>query len=93
MPPLLLEASSEGPGAEAAEEALHAVCGAVGEEGVYLLLAQLEKALEDPSRRVAAAGCIRHFCEASRLDFQEHVPSLITVRLSILVLRSPPRLD
>ena len=54
---------------------------AVGEEGVYLLIGQLEKGLEDPARRLAAANSIKAFCESTRLDFQEHVSSLITVGL------------
>lgn len=82
MPPLLLVASNpESSDAErlASEEALRNVAGAIGEEGVYLLIGELEKALEDPLRRVAAANCLKKFCETSKLDFQEHVSSLITV--------------
>ena len=66
---------------QAAEEALRKVAGAVAEEGVYLLVAQLDKGLEDPSRRLASANLIKFFCQTSKLDFQEHVPALITVRL------------
>lgn len=82
LPPLLLAASSkESSPAEvqAASSALAKVAGVVGEEGMYLLIGELEKALEDPSRRLAAADCLKVFCGSSRLDFQEHVPSLITV--------------
>lgn len=83
MPPLLLEASRPDgpePRPKAASDALHQVSAAVAEEGVYLLIGQLEKGLEDPSRRLASANTIKYFCESSKLDFQEHVPSLITVR-------------
>ena len=82
MPPLLLEASAgspEEPRPRAAAEALRQICAAVAEEGIYLLVGQLDKGLEDKSRRLAAARCIRAFCETTRLDFQEHVPGLITV--------------
>jgi hypothetical protein len=83
MPPLLLEASrpeTSSPECKAAEEALKKVSAAVGEEGVYLLIGQLEKGLEDPAKRLAAANSIKVFCESTRLDYQEHVSSLITVR-------------
>lgn len=82
MPPLLLEASASdeaSPARTAAVEALTKISNAVGEEGVYLLVGQLEKGLEDPSRRLAAANTVKLFCETSKLDFQEHVSSLITV--------------
>jgi hypothetical protein len=42
--------------------------------------AQLEKGLEDASRRRAAAAAVAFFCGSTRLDFQEHVPGLLTVR-------------
>lgn len=82
LPPLLLSASTKEAGSKeqvAAEDALNKVAGAVGEEGIYLLIGELEKALEDPSRRVAAADCLKGFCQTTKLDFQEHVQSLITV--------------
>lgn len=40
---------------------------------------QLEKALEESTRRRAAAETIAHYCSTSKHDFQEHVPSLLTV--------------
>ncbi len=42
---------------------------------------QLEKALEEPTRRRAAAETIAHYCTTSKHDFQEHVPSLLMVSL------------
>lgn len=57
------------------------VATAVAEDGVYLLMGQVERGLEEPSRRRGAAGVVTHFCRSSRLDFQEHVPQLISVRL------------
>ncbi len=55
------------------------VAGSVGEDALYLLFAELEKGLEDPVRRPAAAAVLTHFCATSKLDYQEHVPSLLTV--------------
>ena len=43
---------------------------------------QLEKGLEDPSKRQASAETIRYYCSNSRHDFQEHVPGLLTVCIS-----------
>ena len=48
---------------------------------MHVLALQFEKALEDPSRRRAAAESVSHFCATTRHDFQEHVPSLLTVRV------------
>lgn len=80
MPPLLRAASSDTTQEyQAADLALKKISGAVGEEGVYLLIGQLEKSLEDPVRRLASANCIAYFCETTKHDFQEHIPGLITV--------------
>ena len=46
---------------------------------------QLEKGLEDTARRRAAAHAITIFCTSTRLDFQEHVPSLLTVSPSLRI--------
>ena len=40
---------------------------------------QLEKGLEDPSKRLAAAETIHYYCSNPKHDFQEHVPGLLTV--------------
>ena len=49
------------------------------EDGLYLLVSEVCKGLEDPARRKGAAAAAAAFCRATRLDFQEHVPALITV--------------
>ena len=43
---------------------------------------QLEKGLEDPSKRQASAETIHYYCSTSKHDFQEHVPGLLTVHIS-----------
>ena len=67
------------------------VAEAVAEDGIYLLMGQLGRGLEEPTRRSGAAAVTTHFCKTSRLDFQEHVPQLLAVRLltscSLLVQR------
>ena len=57
------------------------VAAAVSEDALYLLFAELEKGLEEPTRRSAAAVVLTNFCANSKLDYQEHVPSLLTVCL------------
>ena len=59
------------------------------EDGLYLLVGEVVKGLEDPARRKGAAAAITVFCRGSRLDFQEHVPTLITVCMASRVA-SPP---
>ena len=55
------------------------VAAAVSEDALYLLFAELEKGLEEPMRRPAAAVVLAQYCASSKLDYQEHVPSLLTV--------------
>ena len=82
MPPLLTLASkaeAAGPVVAAANKAVSKISSAVTEEGVYLLIAELDKGLEEPTRRLAAAEATTQFCKTTKLDFQEHVGTLITV--------------
>lgn len=51
----------------------------MSEDSLYLLFAELEKGLEEPTRRSAAALVLTNFCANSKLDYQEHVSSLLTV--------------
>lgn len=57
------------------------------EDGLYLLMQELQRGLEEPGRRRGAATVVALFCKSSKLDFQEHVPSLIGVRALGLRLR------
>ena len=58
----------------------------MSEDALYLLFAELEKGLEEPTRRSAAAVVLTNFCANSKLDYQEHVPSLLTVCLHLTKL-------
>lgn len=100
MPPLLTLASKHpdvSPQAAAAHKAVAAVSLAVQEEGLYLLMQELQRSLEEPARRRGAATAVTLFCKTSKLDYQEHVPTLITVRALITPLAAllhcmpPPR--
>ena len=42
----------------------------------YLLGVQ---ALEEPSRRRGAADAVALFCSGAKFDFEEHIPTFITV--------------
>ncbi|KAL6771130.1 hypothetical protein ACKKBF_B34035 [Auxenochlorella protothecoides x Auxenochlorella symbiontica] len=79
--PALLALTSEhpdvSPATAAAHDAQRAVVLAVQEDGLYLLIAELLKGLDDDARRVGAAVGIGQLCRGSRLDFQEHIPALI----------------
>ncbi|KAL4444093.1 hypothetical protein ABPG75_011830 [Micractinium tetrahymenae] len=80
MPPLLTLASSHpdvSPAAAAAHQAVAAVALSVQEDGLYLLMQELQRGLEEPARRRGAATVVTLFCKSSKLDFQEHVPALI----------------
>ena len=55
------------------------VSAAVTEDGVYLLIAELEKALEEPGMCRPAAEAITYYCRNSRIKFEEHWDSLLGV--------------
>ena len=48
---------------------------------MYLLISELEKALEEPGMRRPAAEAITHYCRNSRIKFEEHWDSLLGVSL------------
>ncbi len=50
---------------------------------------QLEKGLEDPSKRLAAAETVHYYCSNPKHDFQEHVPGLLTVGPATLPSGTP----
>lgn len=62
------------------------------QEGAYLLVGELTKALEEPSRRRGAADAIALFCRTAKFDFEEHLSSFITVRPArfLCMLRNLP---
>jgi hypothetical protein len=87
LPPLLRLAGAEPgpdgdqpPTAAAAAGAVGSIVGAVAEDGVYLLVAELQKALEDAAQRRPAADAVALFCTSTKAEYQEHVPTLIMVR-------------
>lgn len=63
------------------------VSAAVTEDGVYLLISELEKALEEPGMRRPAAEAITHYCRHSRIKFEEHWDSLLGVSLALAAHR------
>ena len=66
------------------------VSAAVTEDGVYLLISELEKALEEPGMRRPAAEAITHYCRNSRIKFEEHWDSLLGVSLGLAAHRPGP---
>ncbi|PRW50843.1 Translational activator GCN1 isoform A [Chlorella sorokiniana] len=87
LPPLLALASNHpdvSPQAAAAHQAVAAVALSVQEDGLYLLMQELQRGLEEPARRRGAATVTALFCRTSKLDFQEHVPALITALVPLL---------
>ncbi|KAK9866109.1 hypothetical protein WJX84_009505 [Apatococcus fuscideae] len=96
MPPLLTLASkaeAAGPVVAAAKKAVSKISSAVTEEGVYLLIAELDKGLEEPTRRLAAAEATTQFCKTTKLDFQEHVGTLITALVPLLAEEEPAQVQ
>jgi len=69
---------------EAAQSALEAVALSVGEDGSYVLVGQLIRGLEEAKSRLGAANTITAFCKGTKLDFQEHIPTLITALVPLL---------
>lgn len=70
--------------------AMAQVASTVAEDGVYLLIGQLDRGLEDPAKRRAAAATITHFCKTTKHDFQEHIPQLLSVGVPFRKLPDMP---
>lgn len=90
MPPLL-ELCSAPPDAadtreQAAREALLRVIATVTEDGAYLLVAEIVKALEEPVRRRGAADAAARLCSAAKYDMQDHLTSILTALLPLLMV-------
>ncbi len=49
------------------------------QEGAYLLVGELVKALEEPPRRRGAAEAVALFCKTAKFDFQEHLSAFLAV--------------
>ena len=88
MPALLMEAAQHpdvSPAAAAAHAALQSIAGAVQEDGLHLFMAEVHKGLDESSpRRAGAAAAIVAFCKVTKLDYQEHVPGLISSLIALL---------
>lgn len=89
MPPLLELCSGPREGGdarvEAAREALSRIIATVTEDGAYLLVAEVVKALEEPSRRRGAADAAALFCSSAKYDILEHLSTLLTALLPLFI--------
>ena len=67
-----------------AQEALIAVAVALSEEEVYPMVSELVRALERPEVRLGAARTIAGWVKGAHVDFQEHVPLLLSSLIPLL---------
>ena len=93
MPTLLTEAGYHpdvSPVAAAAANALASVAGAVQEDGLHLFMSEIHKGLDEGGlRRNGAAAAIVAFCKTTKLDYQEHLPGLLSSLIPLLTEDDP----
>ncbi|KXZ48792.1 hypothetical protein GPECTOR_25g376 [Gonium pectorale] len=77
-------------GREAAGAAALAVALAVDEEGMYLLMPEVIKALDDPSTRSGACTLITAFAGSCEHDLRDSLPGLITSLVGLLAEDGSP---
>ncbi len=75
----LMSTNDTTPAATAAPTTALQVCLAAGEDGAHLVVSELLKALEDPTRRKGAADLAAAYAKASKVDLQEHVDPMLGV--------------
>lgn len=72
------------PAASAAHAAIVSVAGSIQDDGLHVFMAEIHKGLDDPTKRRGAAAAVAAFCKETRLDYQEHVPSLLSSLVPLL---------
>lgn len=96
MPPVLRLANdepSESEVATAAHSCLSSMVKAIDEDGLHILMSVLLTAMDEENRRRGACAAIVSFCKSTKLDYQEHVSSLITSLVPILAEQNPRDID
>lgn len=68
----------------AAHSCLQSMVAAIDEDGLHILISVILTALDEEKRRRGACAALSAFCKSTRLDYQEHVPSLISSLVPIL---------
>ena len=93
MPTLLMEAGKHpdvSPAAAAAHAALASISGAVQEDGLHIFMGEVHKGLDEGGlRRAGGAAALTAFCKTSKLDYQEHIPGLISSLVPLLTEEDP----
>jgi hypothetical protein len=88
MPAILQQAGKHpdtSPAAAAAHGALASISRAVQDDGLHLFMAEVHKGLDEGGKkRSGAASAIIAFCKETKLDYQEHVPGLISSLVPLL---------
>jgi hypothetical protein len=64
---------------EATTKALLGVCMAVEEDGLHLLVQQINRGFDTPESTYGACVALRLFCKNTSLDFQEHIGGMLTM--------------
>ena len=64
---------------EATTKALLGVCMAVEEDGLHLLIQQINRGFDTTESTYGACVALRLFCKNTLLDFQEHIGAMLTM--------------
>ena len=79
LPPLFRMYDQDEDVQEATTKALLGVCMAVEEDGLHLLVQQINRGFDTPESTYGACVALRLFCRNTSLDFQEHIGGMLTM--------------
>jgi HEAT repeat protein len=91
LPPLFRIMHDEEDVQEAATKALLGVVMAVKEDGLHLLVQQINRGFDTPESSYGACVCLRLFCKNTDMDFQEQIGGMLATVVPLLANPSSDR--
>jgi len=91
LPPLFRIFDENEDMSEVATKSLLEISTAVEEDGLHLLISQINRGFDTPETTYGACVALQMFCKNTDLDFQEHISALLTTLIPLLADDSSER--
>lgn len=91
LPPLFRIFHENEDMADVATKSLLCISTAVEEDGLHLLISQINRGFDTPETTYGACVALQMFCKNTSLDFQEHIGSLLATLVPLLADDSSER--
>ena len=91
LPPLFRVFDENDDLCEVATKSLLDISTAVEEDGLHLLISQINRGFDTPETTYGACVALQMFCKNTSLDFQEHIGGLLTTLVPLLADDSSQR--